>query len=72
LLRVASYTALAVAAFGLAKLLMVAVEWHAFMEATTSLLAGAAFYFGPLILLRDRTLREVYEYFRRAHPRLAR
>jgi putative peptidoglycan lipid II flippase len=72
LLRVAGYTALSVAAFGVAKLLTTAVEWHAFVEAATTLIAGSALYFGVLIALRDRTLRDVYEYFRRAHPGFAR
>jgi putative peptidoglycan lipid II flippase len=70
LMKVVGYTALAVAAFGAAKLLTSAVAWRPFVEAATTLIAGGMFYFGVLIVLRDRTLREVYAYFRRAHPRL--
>ncbi|HET7608412.1 MAG TPA: lipid II flippase MurJ [Gammaproteobacteria bacterium] len=72
LLRVIGYTALAVAAFGAAKLLSTFVEWPRFVEAVTTLSVGAALYFGVLVALRDRTLLEVFRYFRRAHPRFAR
>jgi putative peptidoglycan lipid II flippase len=72
LLKVAGYTALAVAAFGVPKLLLTRVDWHAFIEASSTLVAGGALYLGVLIALRDATLREVFAYFRRAHPRFAR
>jgi peptidoglycan biosynthesis protein MviN/MurJ (putative lipid II flippase) len=72
LLRVTGYTALAVAAFGASKLLMTSVAWPALVESAVSLLGGAALYLGALIGVQDRTLREVYAYFRRAHGRSAR
>lgn len=72
LLRAAGYTALALAAFGLPKLVLTWSEWRPFVEAGASLLAGAALYLGVLLALRDPTLRAVYGYFRRAHPRFAR
>jgi peptidoglycan biosynthesis protein MviN/MurJ (putative lipid II flippase) len=69
--KVIAYTVLAVAAFGAAKLLSTRIEWHRFVEAATTLIVGATLYLGVLVALRDRTLRDVYGYFRRAHPRLA-
>lgn len=70
--RLIGYTALAAAAYGIAKLLLTRVEYSAFVEGAASLAAGTLAYFGVLVLLRDRTLRDVYAYFRRAHPALAR
>jgi putative peptidoglycan lipid II flippase len=69
--RVIGYTILAVAAFGAAKLALTSVEWHRFVEAAATGILGAALYLGVLIAVRDRTLRDVYGYFRRAHPLLA-
>jgi putative peptidoglycan lipid II flippase len=70
-LKVVGYTGLAVAAYGSAKLLMTLVEWHRFIEAAAVVIVGSLLYFGVLAALRDPTLRDVYGYFRRAHPRLA-
>jgi peptidoglycan biosynthesis protein MviN/MurJ (putative lipid II flippase) len=72
LLKALGYTALAVAAFGAPKLLLTQVAWHAFAEAAVVLAAGGALYLGVLLALRDATLREIYAYFKRAHPRFAR
>jgi putative peptidoglycan lipid II flippase len=72
LLKVVGYTALAVASFGVPKLLATRVDWHPFIEAAATAVAGSALYLGVLIAVRDGTLREVFAYFRRAHPRLAR
>jgi putative peptidoglycan lipid II flippase len=70
-LKVMGYTALAIASFGAAKLLTAWVDWPRLVEASATLIAGGLLYLGALVAVRDRTLREVYEYFRRAHPRLA-
>jgi putative peptidoglycan lipid II flippase len=69
-LKVAGYTTLAVAAFGSAKLLMTWVEWPRLLEAAAALVVGGVLYLGVLLVLRDSTLRDVYRYFRRAHPRV--
>ena len=72
LLKVLGYTALAAAAFGVPKLLLVHVGWQSFVEAAAGLVAGSVLYLGVLIALRDGTLREIFAYFRRAHPRFMR
>jgi putative peptidoglycan lipid II flippase len=69
--KVVGYTALAVAAFGAAKLLSTLVEWYGLVEAATTLIVGGTLYLGVLVALRDRTLLDAYGYFRRAHPSLA-
>jgi putative peptidoglycan lipid II flippase len=71
LLKVTGYVALAIAAYGLPKLLLARVEWPMLAEAVIDGVAGTLLYLGVLLALRDATLREVYAYFRRAHPRLA-
>lgn len=71
LLKAAGYVALALAAYGLPRLLLSRLEWPGLAEAIIDAVAGTALYLGVLIGLGDRTLREVYAYFRRAHPRLA-
>lgn len=72
LASIAGYAALAAAAYGGIELLFTLVDYPPFVEAGTSLAAGTLLYFGVLWVLRDRTLRDVYAYFRRVHPRLAR
>jgi putative peptidoglycan lipid II flippase len=70
LLKVVAYVALAVAAYGLPKLLLSRLAWPGLAEAVMNSVLGTLLYLGVLIALRDRTLREVSAYFRRAHPRL--
>lgn len=72
LARVIGYSATAAGAYGAAKWLAAQVDYPPPIEAVATLAAGSLLYFGVLILLRDGTLRDVYAYFRRVHPRLAR
>lgn len=69
--RVTGYVALAVAALGVSELLSTWVDWHRLFEAAATLILGSTLYLSVLVALRDRTLLDVYEYFRRAHPRWA-
>jgi putative peptidoglycan lipid II flippase len=70
LLKVVGYVALAIAAYGLPKLVLARLAWPGLAEAAINGVVGTLLYLGVLIALRDRTLREVFAYFRRAHPRL--
>jgi putative peptidoglycan lipid II flippase len=69
LAKAAGYVALSIAAYGLPKLLLSRIDWPGLAEAAVAGAAGTLLYLGVLIAVRDRTLRDVYAYFRRAHPR---
>ncbi|HEY8521120.1 MAG TPA: lipid II flippase MurJ [Gammaproteobacteria bacterium] len=70
--QVAAYVALAGAALGLPAALLEGVAWNPVAEAAATLLIGSGLYLGVLSAARDHTLFELIDYFRRAHPRLAR